>query len=145
MDLVTEADEKAEQTVKEVLREAFPNYGMLAEEGGGRRGRGDARWIIDPLDGTTNYAHGLPIFAVSIALEKVGEVVLGVVHDPMSEETYAAERGVRRTLNGAPIRVSDTDEPARALLATSFPYDRAELEMAALDLFLGGSRGWRGA
>ncbi len=127
VDLVTEVDERAERVIGEVLREAFPGYGMLAEEGGRLAGKGDARWIVDPLDGTTNYAHGLPIFAVSIALERADEVVLGVVHDPIREETYVAERGRGATLNGEPIRVSDTDEPIRALLVTGFPYDRADM------------------
>jgi len=108
VDLVTEADEKAEQTIQEVLGEAFPNYGVLSEEGGEFEGQGNTRWVIDPLDGTTNYAHSLPIFTVSIALEKAGEVVLGVVYDPMSEETYATERGGGATLNREPIEVSDT-------------------------------------
>ena len=134
VDLVTEVDERAEGVIGEVLREAFPGYGMLAEEGGRRLGEGDSRWIVDPLDGTTNYAHGLPIFAVSIALERGGEVVLGVVHDPMRGETYVAERGGGATLNGEPIRVSDTDEPIRALLVTGFPYDRADMG-AAVELF----------
>ena len=134
VDLVTEVDERAEGVIGEVLREAFPGYGMLAEEGGRRLGEGDSRWIVDPLDGTTNYAHGLPIFAVSIALERAGEVILGVVHDPMREETYVAERGGGATLNGEPLRVSDTDEPIRALLVTGFPYDRADM-WAAVELF----------
>ena len=134
VDLVTEVDERAEGVIGEVLREAFPGYGMLAEEGGRRLGEGDSRWIVDPLDGTTNYAHGLPIFAVSIALERAGEVILGVVHDPMREETYVAELGGGATLNGEPLRVSDTDEPIRALLVTGFPYDRADMR-AAVELF----------
>jgi myo-inositol-1(or 4)-monophosphatase len=134
VDLVTEVDERAERVIKEILLAAFPAYGVLAEEGGAFAGEEDARWIVDPLDGTTNYAHGLPIFAVSIALEKEGEVVLGVVHDPMREETYLAERGAGATLNGESIRVSDTDEPIRSLIATGFPYDRAEMP-EALDLF----------
>ncbi len=134
VDLVTEVDERAEGVIREALREAFPGYGMLAEEGGRLPGEGDSRWVVDPLDGTTNYAHGLPIFAVSIALERAGEVVLGVVHDPMREETYVAERGGGATLNGAPIRVSDTEEPIRALLVTGFPYDREDMP-AALELF----------
>jgi myo-inositol-1(or 4)-monophosphatase len=107
---------------------------MLAEEGGERSGEQDARWIVDPLDGTTNYAHGLPIFCVSIALERAGEVVLGVVHDPMREEIYVAERGRGATLNGEPMRVSDTDELIQTLIATGFPHDRAEMP-EALDLF----------
>ncbi len=134
VDLVTEVDERAEGVIGDLLREAFPDHGMLAEEGGKLRGEGDSRWIVDPLDGTTNYAHGLPIFAVSIALERAGEVVLGVVHDPMRGETYVAERGGGATLNGEPIRVSETDEPIRALLVTGFPYDRADMP-AAVELF----------
>ena len=134
VDLVTEMDERAEGIIKEALLGAYPSYGMLAEEGGTLHGEDDARWIVDPLDGTTNYAHGLPVFAVSIALEKAGEVVLGVVHDPIGEETYVAERGRGARLNGEPISVSDTDELIRALVVTGFPYDRDDVP-AALDLF----------
>jgi myo-inositol-1(or 4)-monophosphatase len=134
VDIVTEVDERAERLIREILLGAFPNYGMLAEEGGRLPGGEDARWIVDPLDGTTNYAHGLPIFCVSIALEKSGEVVLGVVHDPMREETYVAERSGGATLNGEPIKVSGTDELIGALLVTGFPYNR-HLAPAALELF----------
>jgi myo-inositol-1(or 4)-monophosphatase len=134
VDLVTEVDEQAERVIKEILLGAFPSYEMLAEESGRSSGQEDARWIVDPLDGTTNYAHGLPIFCVSIALERAGEVIVGVVHDPMREETYLAQRGGGATLNGEPIRVSDTDEPIQALIATGFPYDRAEMP-EALELF----------
>jgi myo-inositol-1(or 4)-monophosphatase len=134
VDLVTEMDERAEGIIREALLAAYPSYGMLAEEGGALRGGEDARWIVDPLDGTTNYAHGLPVFAVSIALEKAGEVVLGVVHDPMREETFVAERDNGTALNGEPIGVSQTDELVRALVVTGFPYDREEVP-AALDLF----------
>lgn len=134
VDLVTEADRQAEQAIKEILQEAFPAHGILAEEGGNLPSETDSRWIVDPLDGTTNYAHGLPILAVSIALERAGEVVLGVVHDPMAEETYAAERGGGATLNGQNLRVSNTDELIRALLATGFPYDRDDLP-PVLELF----------
>jgi myo-inositol-1(or 4)-monophosphatase len=135
VDIVTEADERAEAVIKETLLGAFPSYGMLAEEGGEQRGQEeDTRWIVDPLDGTINYAHGLPIFCVSIALERTGEVVLGVVHDPMRGETYVAEHGGGATLNGRPIKVSDTEEPIRALIATGFPYDRDKMPQA-MDLF----------
>jgi myo-inositol-1(or 4)-monophosphatase len=134
VDLVTEVDTEAERVIREELLGTFPTHGMLAEEGGELAGEEGARWIVDPLDGTTNYAHGLSIFCVSIALERAGEVVLGVVHDPMGEETFVAERGRGATLNGEPIRVSSTDEPIRALIATGFPYDRAELP-EALELF----------
>ena len=147
-DLVTEADEEAERRIAEVLGEAFPDYGVLTEESGQTEGRSDARWIVDPLDGTTNYAHGVPFFSTSVALEKAGEVVAGVVHDPMANETYAAERGGGATLNGEPMGVSGTDEPARALLGTrgtSFA-DRPEELETGLDLFgrlAGLARGMR--
>jgi myo-inositol-1(or 4)-monophosphatase len=134
VDFVTEVDTEAERVIREELLGTFPTHGMLAEEGGELAGEEDARWIVDPLDGTTNYAHGLSIFCVSIALERAGEVVLGVVHDPMGEETFVAEQGRGSTLNGEPIRVSSTDELLRALIATGFPYDRAELP-EALELF----------
>ena len=134
MDLVTEVDEEAERVIREELLGAFPTYGMLAEEGGELAGEEDGRWIVDPLDGTTNFAHGLPIFCVSIGLERADEVVLGMVHDPMREETYVAERGGGASLNGEPIKVSDTEELIGALIATGFPHDRTEMP-EALDLF----------
>ena len=134
VDLVTEVDAEAEQVIRNELLGTFPTHGKLAEEGGELAGEADARWIVDPLDGTTNYAHGLSIFCVSIALERAGEVVLGVVHDPMGEETFIAERGRGATLNGDPINVSDTGELIRALIATGLPYDRAEMP-EALELF----------
>ena len=134
VDLVTEIDEEAERVIREELLGTYSTYGMLAEEGGELAGEEDARWIVDPLDGTTNYAHGLPIFCVSVALERSGEVVLGVVHDPMREETFVAEQDQGATMNGEPIKVSDTDELIRALIATGFPYDRAEVP-EALELF----------
>jgi myo-inositol-1(or 4)-monophosphatase len=133
-DLVTEADEEAERKIEEVLREAFSDYGMLTEESGELEGEGDARWIVDPLDGTTNYAHGVPFFCTSIALERDGEMVLGVVHDPIVKETYAAERGDGATLNGELLEVSSTEEVAQALLGTSFA-DRPEEMEVGLDLF----------
>jgi myo-inositol-1(or 4)-monophosphatase len=134
VDLVTEVDEEAERVIREELLGAFPNHGMLAEEGGGQAGEGDDRWIVDPLDGTINYAHGLPVFAVSIALEREGAVVLGVVYDPMRDETFVAERGAGATLNDEPIRVSDTEEPIRALIATGLPNERERMP-EALELF----------
>ena len=145
VDLVTEIDEQAERVIKEILLGAFPSYGMLAEEGGWLSGEEDARWIVDPLDGTINYAHGFPVFAVSIALERAGELVLGMVHDPMREEMYVAQRGGGATLNDEPVRVSDTDEPSRALIATGLPYDRNKVP-EALELFgrfAGLTRGMR--
>jgi len=134
VDLLTEIDEQAERVIREELLGTIPTYGMLAEEGGERSGEEDARWLVDPLDGTTNYAHGLPIFCFSIALERAGEVVLGVVYNPVHEETFVAELGRGATLNGEPIKVSDTDELIRALIVTGFPYERSEIP-EALELF----------
>ena len=134
VDLVTEIDEEAEQLIREILLGAFSTYGMLAEEGGALAGEEDARWIVDPLDGTINYAHGLPLFCVSIALERAGKIILGVIHDPIREETYVAERGRGATLNGEPIKVSNTDGADPVLIATGFPFDRAQMP-EALELF----------
>jgi myo-inositol-1(or 4)-monophosphatase len=127
-------DEEAERVITGMLREAYPEYGILAEEGGSTAGTADARWIIDPLDGTTNYAHNFPAFAVSIALERAGEVVAGVVYDPTRDELFAGERGRGATCNGTPLAVSTTDDLGRALLATGFPYDRDAVP-AALELW----------
>ncbi|MCM2263978.1 MAG: inositol monophosphatase [Desulfuromonadales bacterium] len=123
IDLVTEADLASEQAIVAILRTRHPEHDILAEEGDyGRRGA-DQRWIVDPLDGTTNFAHGFPWFAVSIALELRGEVVLGAVFNPYNNELFVAERGKGATLNGRPLRVSSTDTLERALLATGFAYD----------------------
>jgi myo-inositol-1(or 4)-monophosphatase len=142
-DLVTEADEEAERKIEEVLSEPFPDHGVLTEKSGQTEGQSDARGVVDPLDGTTNYVHGVPFFCTSIALERAGEVVVGVVHDPMANETYAAERGSGATLNGSPIGVSGTDKPAQALLGTSFA-DRPEELWRWASTFSGGWQGWRG-
>jgi myo-inositol-1(or 4)-monophosphatase len=122
-DLVTEMDRRAEALIVERLLGAFPDHGFLGEEGGARAGRSEYRWLVDPLDGTTNYAHGLPIFAVSIALERAGEVQLGVAYDPNQDELFVAERGRGATLNGEPLHVSKTAVLGEGLLATGFPYD----------------------
>jgi myo-inositol-1(or 4)-monophosphatase len=134
VDLVTETDERAEEVIREVLLGAYPAYGVLGEEGGEIVGDEDARWIVDPLDGTTNFAHGFPMFAVSIALEKAGEVVLGVVHDPIRGETFVAERGRGARLNDESIGASETEELVRALVVTGLPYDRDEVP-TAVELF----------
>ncbi len=130
IDLVTEADLAAERLIVERIRSYHPRHAILAEESGdvAEAGGADAeyKWIIDPLDGTTNYAHGYPIFCVSIALEHMGAVVVGVVYDPTRDELFAAERGEGATLNGRRIRASETDELNRALVCTGFPYDVRE-------------------
>ena len=131
--LVTEMDQRAEREILTRLRASFPGDAILAEEGGAARGRSGRRWIVDPLDGTTNYAHGLPIFGVSIGLEAEGRVVLGVVYDPMRDELYVAERGLGATLNDAPIAVSATSSLDTSLLVTGFPYNIRETADTNLD------------
>lgn len=123
VDLVTPFDLGAQEILVGRLSGAFPDHGFLAEEGLARAGSSDCRWIIDPLDGTTNYAHAFPVFSVSAALECAGRLVLGWVYDPTREEMFRAEAGRGAFLNGAPVRVSATADLGRSLLATGFPYD----------------------
>jgi myo-inositol-1(or 4)-monophosphatase len=124
--LVTEMDQRAEALILGRLRGAFPDDAILAEEHGAAGGRSGRRWIVDPLDGTTNYAHGLPLFGVSIALEEARRLALGVVYDPMRDELFVGERGGGATLNDAPIRVSATRSIDASLLVTGFPYNIRE-------------------
>ena len=126
--LVTEMDARAEQLVSDRLRAAFPDDAMLGEEGGTRPGTSGRRWIVDPLDGTTNYAHGLPMFAVSIALEVAGAVMLGVVYDPTRDELFVAERGRGAWLGDRRLRVSSAATLNESLLSTGFPYDVRDRE-----------------
>jgi len=127
IDLVTEADIAAEELIIDRIRSHYPLHGILAEESGETIQEGSSRsewkWIIDPLDGTTNYAHGYPCFCVSIGVEHSGALEIGVVYDPMRNEMFAAERGQGATLNERRIRVSDVEELNRAMMCTGFPYD----------------------
>lgn len=134
IDLVTDADKAAEAAVLGILRERHPDHAVLAEESGVTRGSSH-RWIVDPLDGTTNYAHRVPHFCVSIGVEDDQGLAAGVVYDPIRDELFAAARGQGATLNGAPIRVSGTDQLGRALVCTGFPYDVRENPLAPLGLF----------
>ena len=120
-DLVTEADRASEKLVVERLRARFPSHGIVAEEGGGNAGSSGYVWHVDPLDGTTNFAHGFPIFNVTLGLELDGEMVAGVVHDPTRQETFTAERGGGAWLNNRRIRVSATERLDSCLLSTGFP------------------------
>ena len=130
INLVTEADIAAENLIIERIRSHYPQHGILAEESGeavlvgGKRS--EWKWIIDPLDGTTNYAHGYPCFCVSIALERAGVLEIGVVYDPMRDEMFAAERGLGATLNDRKIRVSSVDQLSQSMLCTGFPYNVRE-------------------
>lgn len=122
VDLVTEADVQSETLVIQGIKDCYPDHGILAEEEGIFKAESDYLWIIDPLDGTTNYAHNFPIYAVSIALEYKGEVIVGAIYDPNLDELFTAEKKKGAYLNGNPIRVSETKELDKSLLATGFPY-----------------------
>lgn len=125
VDLVTDVDIQSEQLVLEALLGAFPTHSVIGEEGGARQGS-DARfrWFVDPLDGTTNYAHGFPFFCVSIGLEVGGRLALGVVYSPCLDELFVGEVGHGATLNERPITVSAVGDLRDGLLATGFPYDQ---------------------
>ena len=136
-DLVTDVDRRSEQAIVRMLQAARPGSSVLAEEGGARAGTSsdDETWIIDPLDGTTNYARGYPFFCVSVALSRAGQVVLGVVYDPLRDEMFEALRGQGARCNQRPVQVSPTAELGQALLATGFPYDRLDRPGTNLDRF----------
>jgi len=136
VDLVTEVDKACEAMIVAALEARRPDDAILAEEGGGLDRAGATwRWVIDPLDGTTNYAHGYPRFCVSIGVEREGERTLGAVYDPLMDELYHAARGEGAFRNGRPVRVSPETELGRSLLATGFAYDRRESEVDNLDHF----------
>lgn len=124
VDLVTEVDRGCEELILARLKVAYPDHGFLAEESACQGGSAPYRWIVDPLDGTTNYAHGFPWFCVSIALEHEGQVILGVIYHCMMDELFSAVKGEGAYLNGERIRVSGRLPLRRSLLATGFPYDR---------------------
>ncbi|MEW6543901.1 MAG: inositol monophosphatase family protein [Nitrospirota bacterium] len=136
VNLVTDADRRAEQAVVDAIRKAWPDHQILAEERGMERGADAAyRWVIDPLDGTTNFAHGFPAYCVSIGLEYRGEVILGAVLDPTRDELFVGEAGRGAFLNGKPLRVSATPTVNAALLVTGFAYDIRESPENNLDHF----------
>jgi len=135
INLATEMDVRSERAVVETLRASFPDHGIIAEEETYIQNESGFTWIIDPLDGTTNYAHGYPCFSVSIALEQEGVVVLGVVYDPMRGELFSAQKGQGAYLNGQLVRVSRADRLIHSLLATGFPYDRKVSEKNNMNYF----------
>ena len=135
INLVTEMDTRSERAVVGTLRASFPEHGIIAEEETTIRNGSGYTWIVDPLDGTTNYAHGYPCFSVSIALEHEGDVITGVVYDPMRNELFTAQKGQGAYLNGKRIKVSTVDALIKSLLATGFPYDRKVSEKNNLDYF----------
>ena len=123
VNLVTEVDLAAEAWIVSRILKAFPSHSILAEEKHSSKPAGDVRWVIDPLDGTTNYAHGYPVFCVSIGLEVDGELQWGAVFDPIRDELYMARRGGVSFCNGVPLHVSNVAVLDAGLIATGFPYD----------------------
>ncbi|MFC2149151.1 inositol monophosphatase family protein [Candidatus Auribacterota bacterium] len=122
IDIVTDVDRRSEDKVVSILRKHFPDHGILAEEGNEIKSDSPYKWLIDPLDGTTNYAHSYPIFCVSIALEYKGVIILGVVYNPVMDELFTAEKGKGAYFNKKRIRVSKINKLQRSLLVTGFPY-----------------------
>jgi len=123
IDPVTQIDKEAEAIIVDIIKNNYPDHAILAEEGGTNNSGSEYRWIIDPLDGTVNFTHGLPIYCVSIGVEHNGKMVAGVVYDPNADELYTAERGKGAFLNNKPISVSETDSLIQSILITGFPYD----------------------
>jgi myo-inositol-1(or 4)-monophosphatase len=138
INLVTEADTASQDLIHGRLSKTFPGYDFLAEEGLERLSGAEYRWVFDPLDGTTNFAHRLPVFSVSIGLERRGILVCGVVLNPMSGEMFWAERGGGAFLDGRPVRISGVSELGKSLVATGFPYDvrSTRTNVSAHDRFL---------
>lgn len=138
IDLVTEADLECENMCRAVLAERFPQHDILAEElssGPGQPRTSRFRWVFDPLDGTTNYAHGLPVFCASLALEIDGQTEVGAIYDPTRKELFTGERGQGAFVNGTRLRVSETSSLLDALLVTGFPYDVHEKLVPLLAMF----------
>ncbi len=147
-DFVSAADLRAERILREELVRARPGYGFLMEESGasGPSGENGRRWIVDPLDGTTNFLHGLPHFAISIALEEGDKILAGVVYDPLKNETFVAEKGTGAYLNGRRIRVSSRAHLEESLIATGIPFKGhgdAAAFLAEMELVMGATAGIR--
>jgi myo-inositol-1(or 4)-monophosphatase len=130
-DPVSDADRAAEDAIGELLAAERPDDGLLAEEGSRADASSGRRWVVDPLDGTVNFLYGIPAWCVSVALQDEDGAAVGVVHDPLREETFRATRGGGSSLNGAPLHVRERDDLSRALVATGFGYDRERREMQA--------------
>ncbi|MCF7891053.1 inositol monophosphatase [Candidatus Bipolaricaulota bacterium] len=141
-DLVTQYDRDSQELIVDIIQDSYPNHSILAEEELGVE-KSSTKWIIDPLDGTTNYVYNHPLFAVSIGVESEGDMTVGVIHVPVLGETYAAVRGSGATLNGERISVSTNDELSASLLSTGFPYDD-DLMPEALETFSNLVRKTRG-
>ena len=134
-DFVSEADVQAEQEIIQILRKTYPNHGILAEESGEQSGQDESQWIIDPLDGTTNFLHGIPHFAISIAFRHKNRLEAGLVYDPIRQEMFTASRGEGAQINDRRIRVSGINTLENALLGTGFPFRHPRHQPAYLQFF----------
>ena len=135
IDLVTNVDHASEDFILGEIQRQFPTHRILSEEAGGLDGHDEHLWLVDPIDGTVNFAHGVPYFSVSIAYAHKGAVTLGAVYDPMRDEMFTAERGHGAQVNGRSIKVTSTDTLERSLMVTGFPYDLWTSERNNLDYF----------
>lgn len=133
--LVTEIDKKSEKKIIEIIKSDFPSHNILSEEIGAIDLDSDVKWIIDPIDGTINYAHSIPLCCVSIGVEKKDEVIMGVVYNPLSGESFFAEKGKGATLNDNKITVSTEKDISKSLLVTGFPYSSSKNPNKQLDVF----------
>ena len=136
IDLVTEFDKRSEEVILSAIQREFPDYAILAEESGQHETASEYKWVIDPLDGTTNFAHSIPIFSVTLALFKNNSPILGVTYDPLRDEMFSAELGCGTHLNGHPIRVSAEANLGQAVISTGFPYDLRTNPRNNLDRFV---------
>lgn len=134
-DLVTEADHASEKAIFEVIRKDFPDHYILSEEAGDLKQDSNYKWIIDPIDGTVNFANGIPICCVSIGIEKEGKMILGAVYNPFMNEFFLAESGSGATLNNKAIHVSNQSEVIKACLVTGFPYTYLDMVNGPLEVF----------
>jgi myo-inositol-1(or 4)-monophosphatase len=134
--LVSEIDRGSEEKIISLIKRHYPAHGILAEESGGSDPDAEYKWIIDPLDGTTNFLHGLPVFCVTIGIERRGEIIAGVVYDPNQDILYTAEKGCGAYMNGRRMKVSTTGKLINSLLMTGFPYDVAQNPEHAVEHFV---------
>ncbi|MBU0561220.1 MAG: inositol monophosphatase [Bacteroidetes bacterium] len=135
MNLVTEIDKKAESAIINYVQKNFPSHGIIAEESGSTGAKSKYVWVIDPLDGTTNFAHGLPIFSVSVGLMKSGKTICGVIYDVMRDAMYSAEVGSGAFMNGEKIKVNENDDLEEGVIVTGFPYNIRENPDNAIEKF----------
>ncbi len=142
--LVTDIDKASEKHIKEFIQKKYPSHSILAEEGGQTNNEPEYLWVVDPIDGTTNFAHGLPIFSISIGVQKKGETIAGVVYDVMQDITYSAEAGSGAFADSQKIRVSNNDNLAHSVLVTGFPYNISENPDNALEKFTALTKASRG-